>query len=356
MADNTKGLGIAGSLGVSAGTSLLNTIGDLLTGSSSQERQLKAQEDYLDYYMGKYGTTKRQVEQVTEAGLNPAAIFGNNAPQVMNPSGGQVSPLQWQGIGTTSMTDLAQYLAGVAQAKKAGVEIPNVEEDTRSKVLDNARKEFENDLLKRYGLQKSAAELALAEENVRLAAATTDVKKQEKALMEWQAAKEKALSECSEKQRDLLQKELDNKDTAIQLVNELEREKIKTEKSQQGYNYAAASNQSASAEQTRIFNKFYKDRRYQHSFMSQVIEQGREAVSKRLVTQRQAEQLEYLVEQAAYSNDMKEFTYWSGQVNQFVNTIGSAASQFYGAGALRELIELRKAQQLPPPSIRGFTP
>ena len=53
----------------------------------------------------------------------------------------------------------------------------------------------------------------------------------------------------------------------------------------------------ADTETKEVFNKFYKDRRYQHSFMSQVVEQGREAVSKRLVTDRQAEQLEYMVEQ-----------------------------------------------------------
>ena len=42
---------------------------------------------------------------------------------------------------------------------------------------------------------------------------------------------------------------------------------------------------------------------------------------------------------------MQEFTIGVIQVNGFVNTLGQAASQFYGAGALRELIKLRQGQQ-----------
>lgn len=110
---------------------------------------------------------------------------------------------------------------------------------------------------------------------------------------------------------------------------------------------AKAVEAGENANQTRIFNKIYGDKRYQHSLISSAVSESQKLISDGKISKSQAEQMKYLVEQAAYANDMKEFTYWSGQVNQFVNTLGSAASQFYGAGALRELINLRKGQAAP---------
>lgn len=117
---------------------------------------------------------------------------------------------------------------------------------------------------------------------------------------------------------------------------------------------AQAVESGTQAEQNLIFNKIYGDKRYQHSLVTQAVEAGRQAVTQNKISKSQAEHMTYLVEQAAYANDMKEFTYWSNQVNGFVNTLGQAASQFYGAGALRELIKLRQGQQSPLTPIKGF--
>lgn len=348
------GLG-AGSAAVNLGGSFLGSLFNKGAAEAALEKQVAASKELLDYQMEQYYSPKAQMKHIGQAGLNPVGMFGNTAP--VNVGGSMVmptAPTYGLDVGTQSLSDVASLLVGAAQAKKAGVEIPNIEAETQSKVLGNERQEFENMLLQKYGIQKSAAELALAEQNVKLASASTDVSVQEKALKQWQSAKEKALSEVNERQRDILQKELDNKDIELDIRNRQgEANIVQTKASANAANASAeasraqAANFSADTETKNIFNKFYKDRRYQHSFMSQVVEQGKEAVSRRLVTDRQAEQLEYMVEQAAYSNDMKEFTYWSNQVSGFVNTLGQAASQFYGAGALRELINLRQVQQQP---------
>lgn len=348
------GLG-AGSAAVNLGGSFLGSLFNKGASEAALEKQVQASKELFDYQMEKYLSPLAQMNQIGKAGLNPVGMFGNTAP--VNVGGSMVmpsAPTYGLDVGTQSLSDVASLLVGAAQAKKAGVEVPNIEADTQSKILGNQRQEFENMLLQKYGLQKSAADLALAENNVKLAMAQTDVAVQDKALKQWQSAKEKALSEVNERQRDILQKELDNKDIELDIRNRQgEANIVQTKASANAANASAeasraqAANLSADTETKNIFNKFYKDRRYQHSFMSQVVEQGKEAVSRRLVTDRQAEQLEYMVEQAAYSNDMKEFTYWSNQVSGFVNTLGQAASQFYGAGALRELINLRQVQQQP---------
>lgn len=348
------GLG-AGSAAVNLGGSFLSSLFNKGAAEAALEKQVAASKELLDYQMEKYSSPLAQMKQIGKAGLNPAAMFGNTAP--VNVGGSMAmpnAPTYGLDVGTQSLSDVASLLVGAAQAKKAGVEVPNIEADTQSKLLDNDRKDFENTLLHQYGLEKTAAELALAWQNVKLAESSADLNVQRKATESWSTAKEKALSEVSEKQRDILQKELDNKDTQLQLQNELLREQGKTEQSQQAANYAGAANQRSQAEQNEIFNKIYKDKRYQHSIVTQVVEAGRQAVQQSKISKSQAEHMQYLVEQAAYANDMKEFTYWSGQVNQFVNTLGSAASQFYGAGALRELINLRKAQQAAPVSVQGF--
>lgn len=347
---------LMGALGL--GTGLLNSIGSYL----GMKAQAKEQRELLDYQWRNMTSPHAQVSNWAAEGFNPAAMFGGQSQPANVGSVPSITAPQF-GVGTMDMSSLASYISAIADAKKKGVELPNIREDTNSKIIENDRKQYELELLRKYGDKKEYQELALAEQKVKLAMQQHDLNEQQKAINEYIKAKEAALQVTSEHQRDILKKELDNKDVELKLRNEESKQRAAASKASATASYASAEASKAQAENLRadtetkeVFNKFYKDRRYQHSFMSQVVEQGREAVSKRLITDRQAEQMEYLVEQAAYANDMKEFTYWSGQVNQFVNTLGSAASQFYGAGALRELIHIRQSQQVPPASIRGFTP
>ena len=260
-------LTLAGALGLGAGSAAVNLggsfLGALFNDSQSAkavERQIQGAKELMDYEQSNYLSPKAQVKNLGAAGINPAAAFGNTAP--VNVGGSfampNAQPAMMQ-VGTQSLSDVAQLLVGAAQAKKAGVEVPNIEEDTQGKVLDNQRKEFENKLLTTYGLRRTAAEVALAEQNVKNAIQTGDNLKIDNSIKEWQSAKEKALSECNEVQRDILKKEFENKDTELQLRNRKSEEEIKTEKSKQTANYAsaAASRSSASLNASQVkINEF----------------------------------------------------------------------------------------------------
>ena len=244
----TLGAALGLGAGIGAGGSFLSALFNKKAAEAALDNQVQASKDLLDYQMEKYSSPSAQMKQIGKAGLNPAAMFGNTAP--VNVGGSMVmptAPTYGLDVGTQSLSDVASLLVGAAQAKKAGADTIVAENAAEGAALDNERKTMENDFMKRYGLQKSASELALAEQNVKLAMATTDVREQEKSLKEWETAKEKALSECSDKQRDLLQKELDNKDTEIRLRNEKANQEIKTEKSKQTVNYASAENQRSQA-------------------------------------------------------------------------------------------------------------
>lgn len=89
--------------------------------------------------------------------------------------------------------------------------------------------------------------MALAEQNVKLALAQTDVSVQDKAVKEWTAAKEKAMSEVNEVNRDILQKELANKDIELNIRNRQGEANIGFTKSQ-----SAAASASAAASRAQV--------------------------------------------------------------------------------------------------------
>lgn len=240
-------LSLGAALGISGGLGLLNSGLQFLGGNYSQSKQIAAQKDLFDYIWDKANSPQAQVKNLTASGLNPVGMLGSHGLSEIGSPSGQISPIDYQGIGTTDLTGLAQYIAATADAKKKGVEIPGIEADTQGKLLDNERKTFENDLLKMYGNSKMAAEVSLAWQNYALALQSEDLNKQEIAKKQWEVAKEQALSQVAENQRDILKKELDNKDTEIALRNEQKREEIKTEKSKQSANYASAQESSSAA-------------------------------------------------------------------------------------------------------------
>lgn len=244
-------LSLGAALGIAGGSALLNSGLQFLGGQYSQAKQVAAQKDLFDYTWAKANSPKAQVNNLTAAGLNPVAMFGSHGLSEIGSPSGQISPIDYQGIGTTDLSGLAQYIAATAEAKKKGVEIPGIEADTQGKLLDNDRKKFENDLLKSYGNDKMAAEVSLAWQNYALALQSEDLNKQEIAKKQWEVAKEKAMSQVAENQRDILKKELDNKDTEIALRNEQKREEIKTEQSKQSANYASANASNTQADVNR---------------------------------------------------------------------------------------------------------
>lgn len=237
---------VGSALASAAGGAAVNVPLGMLGNYLSSEQAKKNQKDQWDMYY----SPKAQVRNLAEAGINPAVAFGNNAP-VMNGAGDfSIPQTPLGGIGTSSLTDLSNYINATSNAKKAGVETRSAEEDIKLKQIEQSRNQFELSLRQQFGLKQTAQELALAEANVRLAQLSGDNSEIEKSIKEYTKAKEKALSECQVKQRDILQKELDNKDTELKLSNRV----LKT----QGDSNIASTNASnaaasASRAQANIF-------------------------------------------------------------------------------------------------------
>ena len=222
-------LGAAGNAIGSIGSAL---IGNAL-GKANEERQWK------EYY-----SPQAQVRNLAAAGINPAVVMGNQSPVLTAGGQMQMPDVPNLGLGTTSLSEIGNYLNAAANAKKAGVDTRSAEEDIKLKQIEQSRNSFENNLRQTFGLKQAAQDLALSEAKVRLAQLSGDNAEVDKAIKEYTKAKEKALSECQEKQRDILQKELDNKDTELQLSNRV----LKT---QGDANIASANASNTQAEVNR---------------------------------------------------------------------------------------------------------
>ena len=177
-------------------------------GRANEERQWK------EYY-----SPQAQVRNLAAAGINPAVAMGNQSPVLTAGGQMQMPDVPNLGLGTTALSEIGAYLNAAANAKKAGVDTRSAEEDIKLKQIEQSRNSFENKLRQTFGLKQVAQDLALSEANVRLAQLSGDNVEIDKAIKQYTKAKEKALSECQEKQRDILQKELDNKDTELKLSN-----------------------------------------------------------------------------------------------------------------------------------------
>lgn len=141
-----------GDLGLQVAGGLVNSF----LGKSSADQAFERQKELMDYQMKlqesqfeKYTSPQAQVRNLAAAGINPAVAMGNQSPvfsSVPNaPTPGSVQPAQF-GIGTTSLTDLANYMLAKANAQKAGVE-------TEGTVLDNeVKRRTLEDRVKQIGL------------------------------------------------------------------------------------------------------------------------------------------------------------------------------------------------------------
>ena len=117
--------------------------------------------------------------------------------------------------------------------------------------VDTQAKKFDLELAKIYKSPEQFAALTLAWKNVMLSDDEHNIKV-------WQKAKEKALSEVEEKNRDILDKTLSNMDIQIKQENrqreeniKLTQEKQKTEKTSQSANVASANASNAAASVSR---------------------------------------------------------------------------------------------------------
>lgn len=243
------------SSGIGALGSLASTFLNQSLNRESMYDQIKLSKELMDYQWEKFQSPEAYVKSLAAAGVNPAAAFGEGKYSVSSPSVSMPSstPATISGI-----SDISSFVKALAEAKKAGIDVKDVEQDIKNKQLQNDREAFELRLRKEFGLKESAANLALAEENVKLAIQSGKKNELDLAIGQWIKAKEKAISEAEESRRDILKKELENTDKRLNLENTLLSEKAKTERSQQSANFASAKASTSQAALNES-NKKYQD-------------------------------------------------------------------------------------------------
>lgn len=219
---------------------LINGVGSYL----SMKAQSAEQRKMLDYQWEKMYSPQAQVRNLTSAGVNPAVAFGNQSP-VLN-SGGQLGSVEAPtfGIGTTSLSDLANYIKAKADAKRSGSDSRKLDAEADALI-------FENQLNYIFKKRERVANIISAYNAIQL-------QNDEHSRNEWITAKEKALSELSGIQKDTAQKVFDNMDTQIALENKqrqedikLTQERQKTEKTSQSANVASANASNTQADVNR---------------------------------------------------------------------------------------------------------
>lgn len=212
-------MSVLGALAITAGISALNGIMNYAGSKASTDMSVDAQKELFDYQWNKAQSPHAQIQNLTAEGINPTAVFGSS-PNVVGGSMPSVSvpPIQYS-TGVDNIRSLTGAMSDLAQAKKAGADTSKVEKEIEGQVLSNESQQLQNRITLAFGMERAGLELANAYQGVLLAEKENDIKAKDKALKDWEIAKEKALSEATEANRDILRKELDNKDKEIELRN-----------------------------------------------------------------------------------------------------------------------------------------
>lgn len=163
-------MGFLGDLGLQTANSLVNSVGSML----GTNYAVKKQKELMDYQWNNYQSPSAQVRNMAAAGINPAVALGNQAPVISSsPSVPAVEAPQF-GIGTSSLTDLSNYIKSLADAKKAGADTNLAEKEAEVKKIESERQEFELNLRKLFGPKQEFINLSTAAANLRLATLSGD--------------------------------------------------------------------------------------------------------------------------------------------------------------------------------------
>lgn len=187
-----------------------------------------------------YQSPEAQVKSMTKAGLNPAVMLGEGKGTFASPSPAMPSSAPVQVSPLFDMSGISNYIASVANAKKAGMDTKLSEQEIKNKEIERQVQEFDLSVKKLFDKEVKSVEVANAYRNLLLAADTHDLNEQQKALNEYKKATEKAISDAKESEASILKQRLENNPTAIRLENQLMEEKAKTEKASQYASYASA--------------------------------------------------------------------------------------------------------------------
>lgn len=332
---------------------------DWQTVEAEKARQFSAEQlqKQMDYNSPVY-----QANELRKAGLNPvigmsngsavASVSGGSSAPVASPVQG-VSPIQGQPVDLgipQAVQSMGAFLKSIADAKKTGVETDYLEQtfydavakfhsEQTLRTLEVASKEMDNYI--KHRVKDARIEQAWQE----LEEVGTRVLMNQASAHETYSRAD--LDKALERMNDALARYHGENSVYLKLhVDNFVRDfdsMLRLRDSEIAKNRSSAKESSSNAEHLDIWNKIHSDKRFQHSIISQAVTAGQQAIDANKMTKQQVQHMNYMIEQAAYANDMKEFTYWSGQIQSYMQSVGQAASAFYGAGALRELIKLRKA-------------
>lgn len=213
-------IGILGALGIGAGLGFLNSV--LSQGAAERQVGLStdAQKDLFDYQWNKAGSPKAQVKNLASAGINPVSQFGSGSADVVGGTMPSVSPQPIQmSSGVDFISTLTSAAKDLALAKKSGADTRKTEEEIEGVKLSNEMQTLQNRITEEFGIPRSAKELALAAEKVKLAQQQGDLNEIDKAVKKWTEVKERAISQSEESKRDILKMELDNTEKRLDLEN-----------------------------------------------------------------------------------------------------------------------------------------
>ena len=121
-----SGIGALGSLGSSFLNGMFNR--------SAMKDQIEASKELMDYQWDKFQSPLAQVNALAHAGINPSVALGQGGSGfTATPSASMPTSVPPQ-IG--GISDIASFVKAMAEAKKADVDIKNVEVDTQAKQFE----------------------------------------------------------------------------------------------------------------------------------------------------------------------------------------------------------------------------
>lgn len=315
---------------------------------SNMDKQVRQSKELMNYQWDNFMSPRAQAKSYADAGLNPAVIFGQggqgavSAPSASMPSSSHV-PVDLTG----GMDSIANYLLSVSQAKKAGMDTKLSEQDIKNKQVQQQRDEFQFELEKEFGKHDWIAKIANEYMKLILSSDQSDLNEQEKALNELRLVVADIEKGMKSDEAKILRQRLDNNPTVIALENRI--------KQKQGDMYQAQANEAnASAfehkqrgnliisqkEEQDFYNLVRTDPEVRNSLIKQMRAFGVAAEKQNSLTSKQIEAMDFAISQAAYADDMKEYTYW---IDKCTSILTSSATVAGAAGLLQRYSQLNKA-------------
>lgn len=337
---------------------------------------MTAQNAEYDRRMNVYETPAAKARLLQQAGFNPlsAVSDGASSPSVAAadvgslsgvpvsspsvPSLGQITPVD------TGMVAMVQTISnGVkafADAQKAGAETTEIQTMLKGKLekllaeaegqkLLNASQDLHN-LFNEKTFPSRVGKL-LSEWNQDMIKETLMSKESE--LLDAKIWHEKALSILAEHQGDLTAEQFTQAAIRTAQYSQELAAYVANLKSQTALNNANVGVAQATKTQIENYNYIHGNPEVQRSIMEQFANESLQSALRNELTEKQISQLQYAVSQAAYADTMKEFTYWSNQVQGIVGTVGDVASKFFGAGLLGKVLGNGGSVPVAPPSASG---